>query len=67
MPGVVGRRHLLVVREQGFHELGRFFRVQGEAGTGNVVEAVRHMRQMNKQIRQIQNMDEDELYAYAKV
>lgn len=41
--------------------------LQGEAGTGNVVEAVRHMRKMTSQIKQIQNMDEDELYAYAKV
>ena len=39
---------------------------QGEAGTGNVVEAVRHMRKMNSQIRQIQNMDEDELFLFAK-
>eukprot|EP00124_Ichthyophonus_hoferi_P005526 Ihof_evm2s825 gene=Ihof_evmTU2s825 len=41
-------------------------RTKGEAGTGNVVEAVRHMRTMNMQIRQIQSMDEDELFAYAK-
>merc|ERR1719424_1171392 len=32
-------------------------RTKGEAGTGNVVEAVRHIRTLNKQIRQLQNMD----------
>eukprot|EP01134_Creolimax_fragrantissima_P007891 CFRG7891T1 len=41
-------------------------RTKGEAGTGNVVEAVRHSRKMNSQIRMIQGMDDDELYAYAK-
>jgi pyridoxal 5'-phosphate synthase pdxS subunit len=41
-------------------------RTKGEAGTGNVVEAVRHARSVNGDIRRIQNMDEDELYAFAK-
>jgi pyridoxal 5'-phosphate synthase pdxS subunit len=41
-------------------------RTKGEAGTGNVVEAVRHAREVNGDIRRIQNMDEDELYAFAK-
>ncbi|RME54928.1 MAG: pyridoxal 5'-phosphate synthase lyase subunit PdxS, partial [Caldilineae bacterium] len=41
-------------------------RTKGEAGTGNVVEAVRHARAVNGEIRRIQNMDEDELFAYAK-
>lgn len=41
-------------------------RTKGEAGTGNVVEAVRHMRTINKEIRAIASMDEDELYAEAK-
>ncbi|HEY8490945.1 MAG TPA: pyridoxal 5'-phosphate synthase lyase subunit PdxS, partial [Dehalococcoidia bacterium] len=41
-------------------------RTKGEAGTGNVVEAVRHMRAVMSQIRKIQNMSEDELYAEAK-
>ncbi len=39
---------------------------QGEAGTGNVVEAVRHCRAVMGAIRQLQSMDEDELYVYAK-
>ncbi|HEY8172946.1 MAG TPA: pyridoxal 5'-phosphate synthase lyase subunit PdxS, partial [Dehalococcoidia bacterium] len=41
-------------------------RTKGEAGTGNVVEAVRHMRQLWDDIRRIQNMPEDELYTVAK-
>lgn len=41
-------------------------RTKGEAGTGNIVEAVRHARQVNKQIRQVQAMDEDELFSFAK-
>lgn len=41
-------------------------RTKGEAGTGNVVEAVRHARTVNGEIRRLTNMDEDELYAFAK-
>ena len=41
-------------------------RTKGEAGTGNVVEAVRHARTVMGEIRRIQNMNEDELYTYAK-
>jgi pyridoxal 5'-phosphate synthase pdxS subunit len=41
-------------------------RTKGEAGTGNVVEAVRHMRKVQAQIRQIVSMVEDELYTAAK-
>jgi pyridoxal 5'-phosphate synthase pdxS subunit len=41
-------------------------RTKGEAGTGNVVEAVRHMRSLWDGIRKLQNMPEDELYAAAK-
>jgi pyridoxal 5'-phosphate synthase pdxS subunit len=41
-------------------------RTKGEAGTGNVVEAVRHMRQVMDDIRKIQNMPDDELYNEAK-
>ncbi len=37
-------------------------RTKGEAGTGDVVEAVRHMRTIMGQIRQLSSMDEDELY-----
>lgn len=41
-------------------------RTKGEAGTGNVVEAVRHARAVNGAIRRLTTMDEDELFAYAK-
>ena len=41
-------------------------RTKGEAGTGNVVEAVRHARRMWKQIRTLQSLREDELPAAAK-
>ena len=41
-------------------------RSKGEAGTGNVVEAVRHMRSILGEIKRLTAMDEDELYAVAK-
>ena len=41
-------------------------RTKGEAGTGNVVEAVRHIRSVTDQIRKIQNMLDDELPTEAK-
>merc|ERR1719183_1059186 len=41
-------------------------RTKGEAGTGNVVEAVRHMRTLHKEIRQLTSMDENEVFAFAK-
>jgi pyridoxal 5'-phosphate synthase pdxS subunit len=41
-------------------------RTKGEPGTGDIVQAVRHMRLMQQQIRKIQSMREDELYHEAK-
>jgi len=41
-------------------------RTKGEAGTGNVVEAVRHCRAVMGDIRRLQAMDEDEVFVYAK-
>jgi pyridoxal 5'-phosphate synthase pdxS subunit len=41
-------------------------RSKGEAGTGNVVEATRHMRSITGEIRKLATMDEAELYAAAK-
>lgn len=41
-------------------------RTKGEAGTGNVVEAVRHARSVYGEIRRLQRMDPDELYTAAK-
>ena len=42
-------------------------RTKGEAGTGNVVEAVRHARAVMRDIRTLTTMDEDELFVAAKV
>ena len=42
-------------------------RTKGEPGTGDVVQAVRHMRAMNAEIRRVQNLREDELFEAAKV
>jgi len=41
-------------------------RTKGEPGTGDIIQAVRHMRMMMSQIRQIQNQREDELFHTAK-
>merc|ERR1719396_75395 len=41
-------------------------RTKGEAGTGDVVEAVRHVRTLHKEIKRVQIMDENELFTYAK-
>ena len=41
-------------------------RTKGEPGTGDVVQAVRHMRAMNAEIRRVQNLREDELFEAAK-
>ncbi len=41
-------------------------RTKGEAGTGNIVEAVRHLRQMNQELRRIMSLDDAELMTEAK-
>ena len=41
-------------------------RTKGEPGTGDVVQAVRHMRVMNAEIRRVQNLRKDELFEAAK-
>ncbi|MDO4286464.1 MAG: pyridoxal 5'-phosphate synthase lyase subunit PdxS [Eubacteriales bacterium] len=41
-------------------------RTKGEPGTGDVVQAVRHMRKMMQEIRRVSSMQEDELYEAAK-
>lgn len=41
-------------------------RTKGEAGSGNIVEAVRHMRAVMSEIRRLHNMSRDELMTYAK-
>jgi len=65
VPFVCGARDLgEALRRIG--EGASMIRTKGEPGTGNIVEAVRHMRKMNGQIRKIQGMSKDELMAEAK-
>lgn len=49
------------------NEGASMIRTKGEPGTGDIVQAVRHIRMMNSAIRKIQSMDEDELYNEAKI
>jgi len=65
VPFVCGCRNLgEALRRIG--EGAAMMRTKGEAGTGNVVEAVRHMRQLMADIRRIVSMDEAELMTAAK-
>ena len=48
------------------NEGAAMIRSKGEAGTGNVVEAVRHIRAITGAIRELSGMDEDELFTRAK-
>ncbi|MDN5346563.1 MAG: pyridoxal 5-phosphate synthase pdxS subunit [Clostridia bacterium] len=65
VPFVCGARNLgEALRRIG--EGAAMIRTKGEAGTGNVVEAVRHMRLIMAEIRRVQNMPDDELMAFAK-
>ncbi|MDD5793799.1 MAG: pyridoxal 5'-phosphate synthase lyase subunit PdxS [Clostridiales bacterium] len=48
------------------NEGASMIRTKGEPGTGDVVQAVRHMRMMNKEIAKITSMREDELFEEAK-
>ncbi len=43
-----------------------FIRTKGEAGTGNVVEAVRHARKVAGEVQRLRNMPKEELYTFAK-
>ena len=47
-------------------ESASMIRTKGEAGTGDVVQAVRHMRKMQSQIREVAGLAEDELFEKAK-
>jgi pyridoxal 5'-phosphate synthase pdxS subunit len=65
IPFVCGARDLGEALRR-LSEGAAMIRTKGEAGTGNIVEAVRHMRLITGQIRRVQNMSEDELYTEAK-
>ena len=41
-------------------------RTKGEPGTGNIVEAVRHMRKVNSEVSRLTVMNDDEIMTYAK-
>lgn len=49
------------------NEGASMIRTKGEPGTGDVVQAVRHMRMMQSEIRRLTSMSKDELYEAAKV
>jgi pyridoxal 5'-phosphate synthase pdxS subunit len=65
VPFVCGCRNLGEALRR-INEGAAMIRTKGEAGTGDVVEAVRHARAVNGEIRRITSMSEDELYTYAK-
>ncbi|KAH9998158.1 vitamin B6 biosynthesis protein [Russula compacta] len=65
VPFVCGARNLGEALRR-ISEGAAFIRTKGEAGTGNVVEAVRHQRAVTSEIRKASVMTEEELYAYAK-
>ncbi|KJE94666.1 vitamin B6 biosynthesis family protein [Capsaspora owczarzaki ATCC 30864] len=65
IPFVCGARNLGEALRR-INEGASMIRTKGEAGTGNVIEAVRHSRQINAEIKQVQNMDEVELFTFAK-
>ena len=65
VPFVCGARNLgEALRRIG--EGAAMIRTKGEPGTGNVVEAVRHMRRVMGEIRRLQNLPEEELMTFAK-
>uniref|UniRef100_H2ZLH7 pyridoxal 5'-phosphate synthase (glutamine hydrolyzing) n=1 Tax=Ciona savignyi TaxID=51511 RepID=H2ZLH7_CIOSA len=64
-PFVCGARNLGEALRR-ISEGAAMIRTKGEAGTGNVVEAVRHARAISRQIRQAQAMGPEELYSFAK-
>ncbi len=65
IPFVCGARNLGEACRR-IAEGAAMIRTKGEAGTGNVVEAVRHMRCMNREIRQLVQMPIEEVTAFAK-
>jgi len=65
IPFVCGCRNLGEALRR-IREGAAMIRTKGEAGTGNVVEAVRHVRSVNGAIRLLRSMDDDEVFTYAK-
>ena len=65
VPFVCGARDLGEALRR-INEGASMIRTKGESGTGDVVQAVRHMRKMNSEIRKITSMQKDELFEEAK-
>lgn len=65
VPFVCGARDLGEALRR-INEGASMIRTKGEPGTGDVVQAVRHMRKMNAEIRKITSMSKDELFEEAK-
>ncbi|MEE0418138.1 MAG: pyridoxal 5'-phosphate synthase lyase subunit PdxS [Clostridia bacterium] len=65
VPFVCGARDLGEALRR-INEGASMIRTKGEPGTGDVVQAVRHMRKMNSEIRKVVSMREDELFEEAK-
>jgi pyridoxal 5'-phosphate synthase pdxS subunit len=65
IPFVCGARNLGEALRR-INEGAAMIRTKGEAGTGNVVEAVRHMKQMNSEIEALKSMDEEQLEIKSK-
>ena len=65
VPFVCGARDLGEALRR-INEGASMIRTKGEPGTGDVVQAVRHMRKMNSEIRKITSMQNDELFEEAK-
>lgn len=65
VPFVCGARDLGEALRR-VNEGASMIRTKGEPGTGDVVQAVRHMRKMNAEIRKVVSMREDELFEEAK-
>lgn len=65
VPFVCGARDLGEALRR-INEGASMIRTKGEPGTGDVVQAVRHMRKMNSEIRKITSMQKDELFEEAK-
>ena len=66
VPFVCGARDLGEALRR-INEGASMIRTKGEPGTGDIVQAVRHMRKMNSEIQKLTSMREDELFEAAKV
>ncbi|GAB3054136.1 pyridoxal 5'-phosphate synthase lyase subunit PdxS [Virgibacillus ainsalahensis] len=65
VPFVCGCRNLGEATRR-IGEGASMLRTKGEPGTGNIVEAVRHMREVQSEIRKLSSMSKDEVMTYAK-